>query len=106
MAYLDNSFLNKNEEEKNKILNQVLDSSNGNNEPPKDKKNVEITTSSELQVNKKNKEEYDQLIEKSKTNLDGYYDKNNIFVKLLLFLLLLFIIGGFIYYMILFSNYR
>ena len=39
----------------------------------------------ELEVNKQKREEYEQLMKDSSTQLDGYYDKKNPFVKLLLF---------------------
>ena len=62
--------------------------------------------SEELEVNKKNREAYESLMEESKTNLDSYYDKNNIFVKLILFLLLIFIVCGLIYYVLLYLGAR
>jgi len=52
----------------------------------------------ELEVNKKNREDYEQLMQKSSTNLDGYWDKNNMFVKLLLLALGAVIVLGVIYY--------
>ena len=48
----------------------------------------------ELEVNRRNREEYEQLMEESSTQLDGYYDKNNWFVKILLFGLLVIIVVG------------
>ena len=56
----------------------------------------------EVDVNRKNREDYEKIIEESKTNLDSYYDKNNIFVKLLMLALLVFIVMGVIYYIMLF----
>lgn len=51
----------------------------------------------ELDVNKKKREDYEQLMKESSTNLDGYYDKNNMFVKIFLFVLLVIIaVGSFI----------
>ncbi|MBQ6324340.1 MAG: hypothetical protein IJI22_05870 [Bacilli bacterium] len=52
----------------------------------------------ELEVNKKNREDYENLMEKSSTQLDGYWDKNNAFVKLLLLVLGAIIVLGVIYY--------
>lgn len=49
---------------------------------------------SELEFNKKNREEYEQLMEESSTKLDGYYDKNNWFVKIILFILFIIIVAG------------
>lgn len=40
----------------------------------------------------------------SSTNLDGYWDKNNIFVKLLLLVLGLVIVVGVGYYVMLYFN--
>ena len=62
-----------------------------NNEEYFDEEDV---ISEELEVNKKNREESESLMSKAGTNLDGYWDKDNLFVKLLLFGLALFIIIG------------
>lgn len=49
----------------------------------------------ELDVNKKNREDYEKLMKESSTNLDGYWDRNNIFVRLILFVLgVIIIVGG------------
>ena len=48
----------------------------------------------ELEVNKKNREDYEQLMKDSSTNLDGFWDSNNLFVKIFLFVLLVIIVGG------------
>ena len=48
----------------------------------------------ELEVNKKNREDYEQLMKDSSTNLDGYWDKNNSFVQMLLLALFVIIIVG------------
>ena len=48
----------------------------------------------ELEINRQNREEYEKLMEESSTQLDGYWDKNNWFVKVLLFVLLGIIIVG------------
>ena len=55
----------------------------------------------ELDFNKEKREDYEKLIKESSTNLDGYWDKNNILVKLILFVLgLVILIGvGYIFYM-------
>jgi len=58
----------------------------------------------ELQFNKKNREDYEQLMKDSSTKLDGYWDKNNIFVRLLLLILLVIIIVGSVYYISLYLN--
>ncbi len=56
----------------------------------------------ELEFNKKNRENYEQLMKESSVNLDGYWDKKNPFVKILLFLLAVIIIGGVVYYAMLY----
>ena len=48
----------------------------------------------ELEVNRQNREEYEKLMEDSSTKLDGYWDKNNWFVRILLLGLLGVIILG------------
>ena len=53
-----------------------------------DKKNEE------LEINRRNREEFEQLMEESSTQLDGYYDKNNWFVRILLLGLLVIIVIG------------
>jgi len=58
----------------------------------------------EIDVNKKNRENYEKLMTDSSTNLDGYWDKNNIFVKLLLLVLGLVIVVGVGYYVMLYFN--
>ena len=49
---------------------------------------------SELEFNKKNREEYEQLMEESSTKLDGYYDKNNWVVRIILLILFIIIVVG------------
>ena len=48
----------------------------------------------ELEVNKKNREDYEQLMKESSTQLDGYWDSNNPFVKILLIGLFVLIVVG------------
>lgn len=48
----------------------------------------------ELDVNKKNRENYEQLMKESSTQLEGYWDSNNPFVKILLLLLFCLIVVG------------
>ena len=56
----------------------------------------------ELEVNKKNREDYEQLMKDSSTNLDGFWDSNNLFVKIFLLVLLVIIVGGsfFVFFML------
>ena len=48
----------------------------------------------ELEINRQHREDYEKLMEESSTQLDGYWDKNNLFVKLLLLILLVIIVLG------------
>ena len=54
----------------------------------------------ELEFNKKNREDFEDLMEKSSIKKDGYWDKNNPFVKIVLALIGLFIVGGAAYYIV------
>ena len=47
--------------------------------------------------NDKNKEEFQTIMDKAAVKTDDYYDKNNPFVKIILILLALFIIGSVIW---------
>ena len=58
----------------------------------------------ELEFNKKNREDFEQLMKDSSTNLDGYWDSKNIFVRILLLILLVIIVIGSIYYISLYLN--
>ena len=59
-----------------------------------DQLNDQKNQQGELEINRRNREEYEQLMEESSTQLDGYYDKNNWFVKILLLALLGIIVVG------------
>ena len=48
----------------------------------------------ELEVNKKNREDYEKLMKESSTNLDEFWDSKNILVKLILLFLLSVIVVG------------
>lgn len=52
----------------------------------------------ELDFNKKNREDFEHLMEESSINKDGYYDKKNPIVKLILLILFMIIVVGVIYY--------
>lgn len=51
-----------------------------------------------LEVNKKNSEEFEKLMDNASTNLDSYWDKNNPILKIFLLILLVIIVLGAIYY--------
>ena len=92
MAFFNEQLPNDNDKQ-----NEAMNNSNNS-------ENMFVTE--EVDVNKKNREDYEKIIEESKTNLDSYYDKNNIFVKLLMLGLLVFIVIGVIYYIMLFMANR
>ena len=48
----------------------------------------------ELEINKKNRENYEQLMKDSSTQLNGYWDSNNPFVKILLLGLFILVVVG------------
>ena len=58
------------------------------------------TPQGELEFNRKNREDYENLMQESSTQLDGYWDKNNPFVKLILLVLLGVIVAGVVYYVL------
>lgn len=64
--------------------------------------NFESNQNEELEINRKNREDYEKLMKESSTNLDGYWDKNNAFVKLFLLILALAIVAGVAYYVIMY----
>ena len=60
----------------------------------------------ELEFNRRNRETTEQLMDDAATKLDGYYDKNNVFVRLLLLVLLVIIaVGSFIVLSMFFGSY-
>ena len=58
----------------------------------------------ELEVNKKKREEFEQLMKDSSTKTEDYWDKNNLFVRLLLLVLGIIIVLGVIYYALAFFS--
>ncbi len=56
--------------------------------------NEENNEKKELEFNRRNREDFEKLMDESSTQLDGYWDKNNLFVKLLLIGLFLVIVVG------------
>ena len=56
-------------------------------------------------VNRKNKEEFENIMDNASKKLDSYWDKNNIFIKIITYIIWTFAILGVLYYLILwFSN--
>ncbi len=68
--------------------------------------NVISSANSDLEVNQKNQYAYEKLVDESKTKLDSYYDKNNIVVKFVKLALAIFIIVGFVYYLLLWLSMK
>ena len=58
--------------------------------------------SNELDFNRKNRETYEQLMKESSVKNVGYWNRNNPIVKFILLVLGLFIIGGVLYYLVLY----
>ena len=56
----------------------------------------------ELEFNKQHRENYEKLMQDSSTKLDGYWDKKNPFVILLLVILGAIIVLGVAYYVLTF----
>lgn len=73
---------------------------NGPNDEEEKNDIIDVTT--ELDINRKNREGYEQLMKDSSTKLDGYWDANNPFVKAVLIGLLVIIVLGTI---IIFGSY-
>lgn len=94
--------MNGENEEKNKYLDLSEDESIEENKEAVE--NASSVEKGELEFNKKNREDYEQLMEDSSTNKDGYWDSNNIFVRLLLLILGIIIIGGVVYYVFTFMG--
>lgn len=61
----------------------------------------EMNNYNELETNKKNLEEFDKVMTNASKKYDSYLDRNNVFVKIILYALLLFILIGCLYYGIL-----
>lgn len=59
----------------------------------------------ELEFTRQKKEDYEQLMKQVEIKRDHYWDKNNPFVRLLLFVLGVFIVGGVIYYIVLYFHH-
>ena len=58
----------------------------------------------ELEINKKNREEYEELLMGSSAHLDGAWGMYNTFVKLLLLILGIIIVVGVIFFLYQYSN--
>lgn len=89
--------MNEENNEKNKYLDIPSDNTENADNNVEEKTSTPVEKN-ELDFNKKNREEFEKLMEDSSTNKDGYWDSNNIFVRLLLLVLGIIIIAGVVYY--------
>ena len=80
--------------------NKYISSSSENN----NENTVEVHNSTELDFNKEKRENYENLMANSSTNLDGYWDRKNPFVRFILFILATIIIGGILYFIMMMSS--
>lgn len=64
------------------------------------------TNNQELEFNKNKREGYEQLMMESSTKTDGYWDKNNPIVKIILFVLFIIIVIGAVYYIMMYNNMK
>ena len=58
----------------------------------------------EVDVNRKNREQFEDLMDKSGSNRDVYFDKNNPIVRIVKLILFLIIVGAFVYYLLTYLN--
>lgn len=66
----------------------------------------DLSKSDELEVNKKNREEFERLMDNAANKHDSYWDKSNPVVKLILWLLLILIVLGTLYYIISWYSFK
>ena len=64
------------------------------------------TNNQELEFNKNKREGYEQLMRESSTKTDGYWDKNNPIVKIILLVLFVIIVVGAVYYIMMYNNMK
>ena len=64
------------------------------------------TNNQELEFNKNKRGGYEQLMKESSTKTDGYWDKNNPIVKIILFVLFVIIVIGAVYYIMMYNNMK
>ena len=90
----ENFRLDDEEEEYSSLRDKIVDIiENGANDYEVEEEQV-IDVTTELDINRRNREGYEQLMRESSTKLDDYWDSNNPFVRALLLGLLIFIAIG------------
>lgn len=89
--FIDGGFddgIEQNEQVQEEVKEEVVEELK---EQPQEEDNKQVL---ELDVNRKNREDYERLMDESSTKLDDYWDKNNLFVRILLIGLLIVIAIG------------
>ena len=81
------------------IAEEFLDNNNVTNDSTWSSN--ETSNFSELETNKKNSMEFQKVMDNAAKKYDSYLDRNNVFVKIVLFCILAFVILGCLYYAIL-----
>ena len=89
---LDDNLEGENEDEYLNLKDKIVDIIENGSEEEYSDDNIDVTT--ELDVNRRNREGYEQLMKESSIKLDGYWDVNDPFIKILLICLLIFIVIG------------
>ncbi len=84
----------------NKFFNNIVNQDD-NNVTNDSWTSNEANNYNRLETNKKNLEEFDKVMTNASKKYDSYLDRNNVFVKIVLYSLLLFILIGCLYYGIL-----
>ena len=91
---MENNFFNN-------IVNQEENNNNSNATNNSTWSSNETSNFSELETNKKNSMEFEKVMDNAAKKYDSYLDRNNVFVKIVLFCILAFVILGCLYYAIL-----
>ena len=90
----ENFRLDDTEDEYTSLRDKIVDiiENGADNYEEEVEQTIDVTT--ELDINRRNREGYEQLMRESSTKLDDYWDSNNPFVRALLLGLLIFIAIG------------
>lgn len=100
MGFFDDNFY--------KDLDKNIDVSENNENDTfisNEDENSNYQDSLDLEVNKRNKDTFDDLMDNASFKTDDYWDFNNPIVKVFLFILLIIIVGGLLYYIISWFNF-
>ena len=91
---LDDNFTNNDDEDYSSLKDKIVDIIENGSDEDENNNESQIDVTTELDINRKNREGYEQLMKESSTKLDGYWDSNDPFIKILLIGLLIFIAIG------------